>query len=147
MIVPIDTTTDNFFDVFVSLLNPILKLRKKEADILTSFLRIHFVNRYDPQVNQKLFSTTTLKAIRESLNMTVASFNNHKFRMRKKEIFIGRTINPMITNAYPKDGKVNITFHLRIIPKANTTKPINHEHNTNTSPVSDLRSHLQGAAV
>lgn len=146
MTVPIDTTTDDFFTVLVSLLNPVLNLRKREADILTAFLRIHYVNRHDPMVNQKLFSSQILKSIRESLGMTTPSFNNHKFRMRKKEIFLKRSINPLITNAYPKEGKLNICFQITIRPstKPNTTT---NAHNTNTSQVSDLRTHLQGASV
>lgn len=119
MTIPITTTTEDFFGLYVSILNPILKLRNREAEILEAFLKVHYTNRTHPSVNQLLFSSSTLRSIRESLKMTVASFNNHKHRMRKKNIFIGRTINPLITKNYPKGNSLNINFALLIDERKN----------------------------
>ncbi len=132
MILPIKTTPENFFSLYVSVLNPVLKLRKREADILVSFLRVHYTNRNHPRVNQLLFSSSNLRSIRETLGMTVASFNNHKFRLRKKEIFIGRSINPLITKNYPVDGKLNITFAMQIQIPLKHEKRVNNKENKDT---------------
>ena len=115
MILQVKTTPDNFFRTYIGILNPILKLRKREAEILEAFLRIHYVNKARPDVNRLLFSPSILRSIREKLNLTVAAFNMHKYRMRKKEILLGRTINPLITKNYPVDGKLSITFTVNLI--------------------------------
>ena len=143
MILPIETTPKDFFNLYVSILNPILKLRHREADILEAFLRVHYANRYHSNVNQLLFSSSVLKSIRESLNMTVASFNNHKHRLRKKEIFIGRTINPLITKNYPTNGKLNITFAMSITSTKNGANNTNTE-NTNLWGKNNSSSVQQG---
>lgn len=133
MILPINTTPDDFFRDFIRILNPVLKLRNREADMLEAFLKVYYTNRAHPRVNQLLFSSSTLRLIRESLGMTVASFNNHKFRLRKKEIFIGRQINPAITRAMPVNGKVQITFAVNIVaPKKNEQRTDNKEHKDTT---------------
>ncbi len=114
MIIPVNTTPSEFFGLYISILNPILKLRQREADMLEAFLKVYYTNKNHPRVNQLLFSSSSLRTIRESLGMTVASFNNHKFRLRKKEILIGRSINPIIVKNSPINGKLNISFVINI---------------------------------
>lgn len=133
MIVPIKTLPGNFVSTYISILNPILKLRNREADILEAFLKVYYANKNNPRVNQLLFSHSALRSIKESLGMTTASFNNHKFRLRKKEILIGRSINPLITKNLPKDGKLNITFALEITKNKNNGQEADSKKYKNTT--------------
>ena len=116
MLLQIKTTPNNFFKTYIQILNPLLKLRKKEAEVFEAFLKIHFANRNKQNVNQLLFSSTTLKTIRENLNLSVASFNMHKYRLRKKQILVGKSINPDIVKNYPVNGKINVSFSIQIMP-------------------------------
>ena len=118
MQIPINVRADDFFSYYVSILNPLLNLRKREADVLVAFLRVYYANRHLTTVNQLLFSFSSLKSIREHLKMSVPSFNNHKHILRKKKVFVGNSINPLITSNVPKNGKLEISFNLSIIPNA-----------------------------
>lgn len=114
MTLPLNIKAEDFFSYYIQILNPLLKLRKREADMLEAFLRVHYANRHLTNVNQLLFSFHSLRSIRESLDMSVASFNNHKLQLRKKQIFIGNSINPLITK-YPSKGKLDIVFSINIL--------------------------------
>lgn len=121
MLISVNVEVKDFFRKYISILNSVLNLRKREADVLEAMLKVHYENRHSAQVNQFLFSASTMKAIRESLGLTVYSFNNHKHRLRQKKVLIGRSINKQIISDYPKAGKMNINFMINIHPNKKTS--------------------------
>lgn len=117
MLIPIKTNQQDLFKHYLSILDPFLKLRDKEADVLCAFLKVHYANRHNPQVNELLFSTEVLKALRESINMSESSFNNHKHKLRVKGLLTKDSISPILTKIYDeiKDNRLELTFRLDII--------------------------------
>lgn len=104
MTIPIKTTEAGYFKLYLQILNPILKLVDKEIEVLSVFLDVYQKNISNPKINQYLFSTQTLKSIREHLKMDVHSFNNYKYSLRKKKMFINNTINPVILKGITPNG-------------------------------------------
>jgi 2'-5' RNA ligase len=96
---------------YLQVLNPILKLKDKEIEVLSSFLSVWQSNRNNQEVNNKLFSTPVRKLVRKQIGMSEASFNNHITMLRKKQMIIDKKINPNILSAIKKDG-IEVTYRL-----------------------------------
>lgn len=115
----IKSSPNLFFKEYVRILNPLLKLRKKEAEVLEAHLRVYYINSRLPDINGLLFSFQTSKLIRTELKMSSSSFNNHKVKLRRKNCFIRDTINPLIINkdlssSIRKTGRLNLTYQLQL---------------------------------
>ena len=86
--IPIKCTNKNFYRYYVELLNPIIKLRKKELDVLAQLL--YYDNKYkelEEKIRYKIiFDQDTKLEIREALNLSEASLNNNLSELRKKKI-------------------------------------------------------------
>ena len=96
---------------WLQVLNPILKLKDKEIEVLSSFLSVWQSNRNNQEINKKLFSTPVRKLVRKQIGMSEASFNNHITMLRKKQMIIDKKINPNILSAIKKDG-IEVTYRL-----------------------------------
>tara|TARA_E500000331_G_C17040789_1_gene619462 strand:+ start:108 stop:419 length:312 start_codon:yes stop_codon:yes gene_type:complete len=96
---------------YLQVLNPILKLKDKEIEVLSSFLSVWQSNRNNQEINKKLFSTPVRKLVRKQIGMSEASFNNHITMLRKKQMIIDKKINPNILSAIKKDG-IEVTYRL-----------------------------------
>lgn len=121
-------TPDNFFKEYVRILNPLLKLRKREAEVLESHLRVYYINHRLPDVDRLLFSFQTQKQIRQRLKMSPASYHNHKCRLRKKQVFIRETINPLIINQtiinnILKNNTISLTYIINSDTKLTPVSP------------------------
>ena len=108
MTIPIETNISDYFKLYLTILNPLLKLKTREIEILSGLLLIHYANRKDPKINEKVLSTDVKKAIRLSIKMTEASFNNHLSALRKKKMITDQGINPLLT----RDYSAEITYKL-----------------------------------
>lgn len=115
LVLPVNIDPDNFFNTYLAILNPILNLRKGEAKVLEAFIRLYYINRNHPRVNQLLFSRAGLKTLRESLNMSISSFNIYKFRLRQKELIFKDSISPLLTSSLPQGGKMTISFIINLV--------------------------------
>ena len=60
-----------------NLVKKVLKLKDKEIEVLSSFLSIWHSNRSNPNLDKMLFSTPVRKLVRNQIDMSEASFNNH----------------------------------------------------------------------
>jgi len=111
MIIPIKSNLRGFLSGYLTVLNPVLKLKDKEVEVLAAFLMVWYPNKDREDIEKLLFSTKVRKMIRKSVNMSEASFNNHITSLRKKKIINGRLINPSIL-ASLKEGDVEVTYKL-----------------------------------
>ena len=111
MIIPINSDIPKSMKAYLQVLNPILKLKDKEIEVLSSFLSIWQSNRDNKEVNKKLFSTPVRKLVRKQIGMSEASFNNHITMLRKKQMIVEKKINSNILSAIKKDG-IEITYKL-----------------------------------
>ena len=108
MIIPIETDLRGFLRSYLTILNPILKLKDMEITVLSSFLMVWHPNREVEGIEEILFSTKVRKAVRESVGISEASFNNH---ITKKKIIQGKVINPSILKNLHSDS-TEITYKL-----------------------------------
>jgi hypothetical protein len=115
--IPIDTNLQNFFQIYLDVLGPVYKLKKREKEVMSAFLKVYYTNRgKDPKMlNDMLFDRKVRKALRDSIAMSEPSFNNHLVQLRIKKALIGNSINSNITKALPKDGELNITYKINIV--------------------------------
>ena len=96
MIIPINSDIPKSMKAYLQVLNPILKLKDKEIEVLSSFLSVWQSNRNNQEINKKLFSTPVRKLVRKQIGMSEASFNNHITMLRKKQMIVEKKINPNI---------------------------------------------------
>jgi len=104
MVIPLKANIAQSFKAYLHILNPVLKLKDKEIEVLSSFLSIWYINRDKENLDKLLFSTPVRKMIRKSIKMSEASFNNHITMLRKKKMIVDKKINPTILNGIEKEG-------------------------------------------
>jgi hypothetical protein len=110
--IPIKCNDRNFYRYYVELLNPIIKLRKKELDVLANLL--YYDNKYkdlEDKIRYKIiFDQDTKLEIREALNLSEASLNNNLSELRKKKIIVNNQISKGY-RVYPgEDNKLVFNF-------------------------------------
>jgi|TARA_R110001592_G_scaffold52870_1_gene162229 hypothetical protein len=104
MIIPIKSDIPQAMKAYLQILNPVLKLKDKEVEVLSSFLSIWYKNKSNVNIEQLLFSTPIRKMVRKSIAMSEASFNNHITMLRKKKMIIDKKINPSILDNISEKG-------------------------------------------
>jgi hypothetical protein len=111
MIIPINSDIPKSMKAYLQILNPVLKLKDKEIEVLSSFLAIWFSNKTNPNVDKMLFSTPVRKLVRKQIDMSEASFNNHITMLRKKKMIVDKKINANILNGV-KDNGIEVTYKI-----------------------------------
>jgi 2'-5' RNA ligase len=111
MNIPIKSDIPKSMKAYLQILNPILKLKDKEIEVLSSFLSIWQSNRDNANLDKMLFSTPVRKLVRKQIDMSEASFNNHITMLRKKQMIVDKKINPTILNGIDKEG-IEITYKI-----------------------------------
>lgn len=111
MIIPLKANIAQSFKAYIQILNPILKLKDKEIEVLSSFLSVWYKNKSNENIDKLLFSTPVRKMVRNSIDMSEASFNNHITMLRKKKMIIDKKLNPSILNGI-KDTGIEITYKI-----------------------------------
>ena len=111
MIIPLKANITQSFKAYLQVLNPVLKLKDKEVEVLSNFLSVWYKNKSNKDIDKLLFSTPVRKMVRKSIDMSEASFNNHITMLRKKKMIVGKTLNPTILNAIKKD-RIEITYKI-----------------------------------
>ena len=113
-IVPLKTTEKVFFRQYVEILDPLIKLRPKELDVLAELL---YYNNKLKSIDSKnrwklIFDYDNKKEIADSLKISVASLGNNLSYLRKRGIIVD---NKVVDNllVYPgKDFKLTFKFSL-----------------------------------
>jgi hypothetical protein len=109
--IPIRTTEAKFFRQYLELINPMLKLRGKELDVLAELLYYNHQLSNIPQEHRwkLIFDYDTKVKIRNKLNLSEASMNNNLSALRKKKIIQENKIMPgyLIT----LDSSFQLTFN------------------------------------
>jgi hypothetical protein len=98
-------------------LNPILKLKKREKELLVEYLKIAYKNKdYNELQLKSMFSNQDIKwDIRRVLGMSEPSFNNHIKQLRDKAVFINGLINPLVNaGLLGIDNNFNLNYKLMI---------------------------------
>ena len=111
MIIPLKASISKSFKAYLQILNPVLKLKDKEVEVLSSFLSVWYANKNKKNLDKLLFSTPVRKMVRRSIGMSEASFNNHITMLRKKKMIIDKKINPSLLKEIG-DNNIEITYKI-----------------------------------
>ena len=119
-ILPISTTTSEFFKDWLEFIKPVHKLTEREQDVTAAFLRKRFelsekIN--DPQIlDQVLFSDKTKKKIMEEVGISVPHFQMLMGKLRKAGVIVSNTLNPKIVPILKReanDFKLLVYFEIK----------------------------------
>lgn len=99
---------EKFFTIWLTILQPFLKLRNKELEILSKLLYHRYLISLEVKnkemLDELLFSPKVKKHIMSELNMPEHAYNNLLSCLRKKKIINDKTINrqviPIITEPF-----------------------------------------------
>ena len=111
MIIPIKSDISQSLKAYLQILNPVLKLKDKEIEVLSNFLSIWYKNQDNRDLSRLLFSTPVRKMVRKSIGMSEASFNNHITMLRKKKMIVDKKINSSILEAIKEEG-IEVTYKI-----------------------------------
>ena len=111
MIIPIKSDLTQSLKAYLQILNPVLKLKDKEIEVLSNFLSIWYKNKNNKNLDKLLFSTPVRKMVRKAIGMSEASFNNHITMLRKKNMIADKKINSSILEGV-KDTGIEITYKI-----------------------------------
>jgi len=114
MIIPIQAEIAQSFRAYLQILNPVLKLKDKEIEVLSSFISIWYSNQDKENIDKILFSTPVRKTVRKLIGMSEASFNNHITMLRKKKMIADKKINPNILSGITDTG-IEVTYKIKWI--------------------------------
>ena len=112
MIIPIKSDISQSLKAYLQILNPVLKLKDKEIEVLSNFLSIWYKKQDNRDLSRLLFSTPVRKMVRKSIGMSEASFNNHITMLRKKKMIVDKKINSAILEGV-KDTGIEITYKIQ----------------------------------
>lgn len=91
---------EKFFTIWLTILQPFLKLRNKELEILSKLLYHRYLISLEVKnkemLDELLFSPKVKKHIMSELNMPEHAYNNLLSCLRKKKIINDKTINRQI---------------------------------------------------
>jgi len=110
MIIPIQANIPQALKAYLQILNPVLKLKDKEIEVLSSFLSIWYSNKDKKNLDKLLFSTAVRKMVRNSIGMSEASFNNHITMLRKKGMIKDKKISNLILNGVKEN--IEVTYKI-----------------------------------
>lgn len=104
------------FSTLVEVYNPILKLKKKEKEILTLYLErydsLHTTGLPTNAIKEDLASTATRQTIRGVLKMSEPSFNNHIHQFKQKKVLVdGELVQLLASVIQAKD--YSLTYQLK----------------------------------
>lgn len=116
--IPINTKLKDAFNVVIHCLNPLLKLKPKEKEVIAVIMYVQYNNRNrTPEYLEKtILSTPIRKLMRKKLNMGEVSFNNHIVTLRRKKAIIGNTINPLLSSSFKdiEKNKLEIKYTINV---------------------------------
>jgi hypothetical protein len=118
----IKATEEQFFKLWIEMLQPFLKLRRQEIDLLAKLLyhRHQISGRVSnmTEVERLLLSEDNRRIMRKELKCEDYTFNNLLVILRKKKLVIGKSINPAIVpNVENNFQNFNFTYSIAIKPK------------------------------
>lgn len=115
-----NTSKQNFFILWLTVLQPFLKLRDKEVTVLGKMLHTRYLIslevRNPDMLDELLFSSKIRKQMQSELKMEEYAFNNILTSLRGKKMVLGRAINkkiiPVITEPFD-NFKLSFNFDIK----------------------------------
>lgn len=123
----INIEEENFFKLWLTLIQPYLKLRNKEADVLAKFIEYRFEIskrvKDEEEINFILFSTKIRNQIVDELDISNPALNNMISALRKKKYIIKNSINKkLIPNIEYDTDNFKLIYNVNIKRQASSEK-------------------------
>lgn len=115
MQIPVKTTRNKFFREYVELMNPVLRLRKRDLDVLSELL---YYNDKLKDLSPKnrwtlIFNYENKVEISNKLKMSKETFATHLTELRKKNIIVDNKVVDMLCINPGKSFNVQYKFVIR----------------------------------
>ena len=112
--IPIKTTSKTFYRQYLEILNPLIKLRKRELDVLASLLRYNNQLLKVPEEHRWkiIFEYDTKTEIRTDLNLSEAGMNNMLSALRKKKIIKNNRVAKWLLIYPGEECKISFKFSI-----------------------------------
>ena len=104
------------FRAYIELLQPLLKIRDREADVYSQLLYFNFQKQSIVNLTDRfelIFSPKSKKQICENLGINDNILQNTLSILRKKKLIVNNSI-PTKFHLYPTDMNLELTFKLTI---------------------------------
>lgn len=123
----INIEEENFFKLWLTLIQPYLKLRNKEADVLAKFIEYRFeISKRvedEEEINFILFSTKIRNKIVDELDISNPALNNMISALRKKNYIVKNSINKkLIPNIEYDTDNFKLIYNVNIKRQATSEK-------------------------
>jgi len=94
MVIPVPTSSKDVLRAYILCLNPILKLKPREIDLVDAMLKVYYNLKKASKAGQikledidsRLNDPMGRKIVRDIIKMSEASHNNHYAQLKKKKI-------------------------------------------------------------
>lgn len=109
------TTEQKLFRAYVELLQPIFKLRNREADVFAQLLYFNYLKRDIKNINDRfelILSPKNKKQILENLNIGDNILQNMLSNLRKKGLLVDNIV-PVKYHQHIMDNSLDLIFKLR----------------------------------
>lgn len=109
----IPVSKENKYRLYLTFLKPIIKCTKREVDVLSLLMSLHYTNRdrLGGDLKNLILAPATRKALSKHLNMTIYQYNNIVFSLRKKGLIVDNQLNNKLTESMNEDYlKIDISF-------------------------------------
>lgn len=115
MQIPVKTTKGKFFREYVELLNPVLRLRKRDLDVLSELLQYNNkLLKIPPKERWNLiFNYDAKLEMSTKLGMSRESFAMHLSNLRRKKVIINNKVIDMLCVDPGKQFNVEYNFHIK----------------------------------
>lgn len=119
-------TEEQFFKLWLNMLQPFLKLRQQEIDLMAKLLYHRYIisesTSDKSMIDFFLFSSDNRKKMRQELKFEIYTFNNNLAILRKKNLILGKSINKQIVPSVEKPFEnFKFTYSIDIV-KPNAKK-------------------------
>lgn len=113
--VPIKTTSDKFYRQYLEIINPLIKLRGREADVLSEFIKSY--NALPDNLNEEdkwalLFSYESKQRIKNTLKFSDATLANNITALRRKNIIKDNKIVKPLLIKPSKQSIIKFQFNI-----------------------------------
>ncbi len=102
MTIPVSPKSQDLYKAYITCLNPVLKLRPKEIEVLDVLTRTYFSllgaskqgQILEKDIYERMNGGAGRKIMRDNIKMSEASFNNHVMKLKQKKILTDTNVLP-----------------------------------------------------
>jgi DNA-binding transcriptional ArsR family regulator len=119
MVIPVNPVKSDLYKAYISCLNPLLKLKTREMEVLDIMTKTYFslytaVQKGQVPANEiyeRMHGGAGRKIMRDAIKMSRASFNNHLSQLKRKKVVTEQGELPkFLTEIYKQKEPIKIQY-------------------------------------